>query len=70
MNRIPYIILTGIPGIGKAVESAINPFWIHAGTSALELFSEDERYKIQAYREKHPDEIITKRLLRKILNDP
>lgn len=69
MNKIPYMILTGLPGVGKAIESAINPFWIHAGTSAMELFSEQELQKIQAYHEAHPDEIITKRLLQKILKD-
>lgn len=67
MKKAAYVTLTALPIVGDILRTAINPFWIHAGTDSFSLYSEAEQGKIRAFQREHPDEIITKRLLKEIL---
>ena len=69
MKLIPYAVLTGLPVVGKALAHALNPFWIHGGESSLSMYSKEDQEKIRRYHEAHPDEVITRMLLGKILKD-
>lgn len=70
MKKKTYDLITNIPIVGIMVDAVVNPFFFYGSNEIQEFYQPGKPLydKVKAFQDKHPNTVITRSLLKKIMS--